>query len=215
MGNTASNTNNSPRPSGLQNRSLPSPHRTSKSRPSSPASSSNPASSVPHKSLRHKKKSLELPDLASLGLSPVTSPSGPYSRRNSGHPYTSSPIPIPATPQPLPNPYANPQPGRGRNRDKFDSRLEISEEPSTHVPIYPINDTSKRSSRGNPFIRGAPIQYTSTRSFHQNGSQSSSQRMREVPPSVASSSPHSHTAFPVNLGGNRLSSLISSTIFPG
>lgn len=160
MGNTASNTNNASRPSGLRDR-VTSPNRKStRSRSPSPGPNSPHR---PHRSLRQKKKSLELPDLASLGLSPVNPPS----RRNSNRP-GSSPIPIPPVVQALPNPYADNIPERyQRGRRRQPSDFALDEEVSTHIPIYPdpVTDTSRRSSRGNPFIRGAPLKYTSTQSF--------------------------------------------------
>ena len=66
MGNTASNPNNPNRTTNIQ--------RTDQS--SSTAnrdSSASPSPGNPHRSLRSKKKSLELPDLASLSLSPSSS----------------------------------------------------------------------------------------------------------------------------------------------
>ncbi|KAF7979215.1 hypothetical protein HWV62_43162 [Athelia sp. TMB] len=172
MGNTASNTNNATRPSGLRDRAVTSPHRKS-TRSQSPSPGPNSPHRT-HRSLRQKKKSLELPDLASLGLSPVNPPSGPYSRRNSHR--TSSPIPIPPVVQALPNPYADNLPNqRGRRRQPSDFALN-EDEHSTHVPIYPVTDTSTRSSRGNPFIRGAPLKYTSTQSFTHASSRPQPQR---------------------------------------
>jgi len=88
MGNTASN------PAPQSN------HSQSPVRRGSPARASSTSSHRVHRSLRTKKKSLELPDLASLALtpassSPASSPHGAYRR-----PRASSPIPIPTSAQP-------------------------------------------------------------------------------------------------------------------
>jgi hypothetical protein len=145
-----------------------SPQRSSILRPQSPPSVSiqaTPSSPVPHKSLRTKKKSLELPDLASLGLSPAgtQSPQGPYGQGPSNQPYISSPIAIPISPVPLANPYE--EPVRGRKREHFVSTQQMPDvfaEASTHIPIYPVNDSNRRG--GNPFLRGGPLR-KSTYSF--------------------------------------------------
>ena len=94
MGNTSSN------PQSAHSR-LDSPARSSHHSPirgGSPNPSS--ASHRVHRSLRHKKKSLELPDLASLTLTPASST--PASVSVSPHPAhrrprASSPIPIPTS----------------------------------------------------------------------------------------------------------------------
>ena len=152
------------RPTGLHSKKVPSPKHSSSLRPQSPTSvSTSPTSPGPHKSLRTKKKSLELPDLASLGFSPTGAQQGPYSRHSPNEHYTSSPIPIPVSPIPLPNPYAEPVPGR--KREHFVSTQQMPDmltEASTHIPIYPVNDSNRRG--GNPFPRGGPLR-TSTHSF--------------------------------------------------
>ncbi|CCL99256.1 uncharacterized protein FIBRA_01271 [Fibroporia radiculosa] len=85
-------------------------HSHSPARRGSPARPPSAASQRVHRSLRTKKKSLELPDLASLALTPAGSPSpasvsphGAYRR-----PRASSPIPIPTSAQP-PQPTFRPQ----------------------------------------------------------------------------------------------------------
>lgn len=93
MGNSTSN---------AANPHAHSPHSPSPRRTQSPVSrggSPVPSSNRVHKSLRSKKKSLELPDLASLALtpasnSPSSSPHGAFRR-----PRASSPIPIPISPR--------------------------------------------------------------------------------------------------------------------
>jgi hypothetical protein len=130
---------------------------------SSTASTVTPASSaaaapvpnIPHRSLRHKKKSLELPDLASLALtsaggagSGVRTPGG----RPAPPPPTSTPINIPHS--------AGGQPTA--DHERAPRAL-----PSTHdlsqlllQPPAPTG-TGVRSSH----FRGAPLPYNSTRDF--------------------------------------------------
>ena len=110
MGNTSSNAN--PANGGKVSRSVP-------------ATPSNAANSNTHRSMRTKKKSLELPDLAMLGISP----------RPPQPPPPSAPIPIPISPNP------NPEAHRHRPRNVHDdSRFTVSDlvvQPSTHIPLYP------------------------------------------------------------------------------
>ncbi|KAH9927064.1 5'-AMP-activated protein kinase beta subunit, interation domain-containing protein [Amylocystis lapponica] len=99
MGNTASNPAN------------PSSSR-SPVRRGSPARSSaaSPSNRGVHRSLRYKKKSLELPDLASLALTPASSSPGGSVSPHPGYrrPRASSPIPIPISARP-PQPTFRPQ----------------------------------------------------------------------------------------------------------
>jgi hypothetical protein len=112
MGNTNSNAN-AQHSSHRHSRRSESPHRLGGARTQSPAPASSSSSArqsqspasgsqppQPHKSLRTKKRSLELPDLAQLSLTPVYA-SPPTSARASPNgrrgPRTSSPIPIPVT----------------------------------------------------------------------------------------------------------------------
>lgn len=117
MGNTSSHAN--PANGGKIPRSVPTtPH--------------NGANNNTHKSMRTKKKSLELPDLAMLGISqPPPKPPPP-----------SAPIPIPISPNP------NPDAHRPRPRiDHDESRLTVSDlavQPSTHIPLY--HQTNNRKS---------------------------------------------------------------------
>ena len=97
MGNSTSNAANAHLPDTRLNR--PQRHASPNGRAQSPAGTTNGNGSV-HRSLRHKKKSLELPDLASLALTPASaspnaSPHAAYRR-----PRASSPIPIPTSPNP-------------------------------------------------------------------------------------------------------------------
>lgn len=119
MGNTSSNAN---------------PANSSKVPRSVPSTPSNGANSNTHKSMRTKKKSLELPDLAMLGISP----------RPPQPPPPSAPIPIPISPNP------NPEAHRHRPRNVHDdSRFTVSDlvvvQPSTHIPLYPPA-TNKQAS---------------------------------------------------------------------
>ncbi|KAI0352596.1 hypothetical protein OH77DRAFT_1523178 [Trametes cingulata] len=100
MGNTSSN------PSAAANARLDSPSRNAPS--PSRGGSPNPShtSHRVHRSLRHKKKSLELPDLASLTLTPASSSPASVSP-HPGHrrPRASSPIPIPTAANPPPQTF--------------------------------------------------------------------------------------------------------------
>ncbi|KAH9847910.1 hypothetical protein C2E23DRAFT_740727 [Lenzites betulinus] len=92
MGNTSSNPN-------AANARLESPSRNISSRGGSP-NPSNTSHRV-HRSLRHKKKSLELPDLASLTLTPASSsPASVSPHPAHRRPRASSPIPIPTSANP-------------------------------------------------------------------------------------------------------------------
>jgi hypothetical protein len=84
---------------------------------------------VPSPILRTKKKSLELPDLASLSL---TNTRG----RHQSTPPKSASIPIPAGPPP---PSVIPgEAGRQRRRPSFSSTTDVLlTEPSTHIPFPP------------------------------------------------------------------------------
>lgn len=109
MGNTSSNANTA---------------NTGKVSRSVPSTPSNGANHNTHKSMRTKKKSLELPDLAMLGISP----------RPPQPPPPSAPIPIPISPNP------NPEAHRRPRDDHDDSRFTVSDlviQPSTHIPLYP------------------------------------------------------------------------------
>jgi hypothetical protein len=92
-----------------------------------PTTPSSVANSNTHRSMRTKKKSLELPDLAMLGIS----------QRPPQPPPPSAPIPIPLSPNP------NPDAHRPRNVHD-DSRFTVSDmvfQPSTHIPLYlPANN---------------------------------------------------------------------------
>ena len=101
MGNTSSNPQ-SPNPH------LDSPSRNAHSpiRGGSPNPSSTSHRDRVHRSLRYKKKSLELPDLASLTLTPASSSPASVSP-HPGHrrPRASSPIPIPTSATPAPQTF--------------------------------------------------------------------------------------------------------------
>ncbi|EIN12854.1 hypothetical protein PUNSTDRAFT_141436 [Punctularia strigosozonata HHB-11173 SS5] len=163
MGNTTSNAG-----AGVpQGRRVHSPGRQSASparRTDSPAGRAK-SPLGPHRSLRQKKKSLELPDLASLALTPSHSGASTPHRRGVR---TSSPIPIPVS--------ATQNPSSVAPRPQLPSTTEMAEvlyqPPSTHIPIaHP--GYRPRSQH----IRGAPLPYNSTRSF--------SGRSSQVPPAAA------------------------------
>jgi hypothetical protein len=185
MGNSGSNANH--RPNNIPNRPQQSPTRRDSHQP---GSTSPP--NQPHRSLRTKKKSLELPDLANLALTSsnqhqnsVLSPHLPAYRRPP--PPTTAPIPIPISP----NINLNGEP-RSRPQNNFTSSQAIPDilvdEPSTHIPF-----PSHHRPRGNPYIRGAPIQYNSTRSFTTRGPEQprSQARMRDDPPALVAETVYS------------------------
>ncbi|KAL5501478.1 GAL83 [Sanghuangporus vaninii] len=151
-----------------------SPSRASDARGQSSDSAQNNQKRLPHRSLRTKKKSLELPDLA-LALTPAaqgapTVPgtthgvSGPYRR-----PQASSPIAIPA----------RAGSGAGQtapSRQSLEARLREIPSAATNVTYQNmpamaevIVQAEAPRGRGNPHIRGAPLQYSSTHSFAGTG----------------------------------------------
>ncbi|TCD60197.1 hypothetical protein EIP91_010593 [Steccherinum ochraceum] len=96
MGNSPSNANhsNASHPPDKSEKRHDSPSR----RTASPIRGGSPSpSSRVHKSLRHKKKSLELPDLASLALTPASSSPNGSPHNAYRRPRASSPIPIPTS----------------------------------------------------------------------------------------------------------------------
>ena len=95
MGNTSSNPQTSNSQFNLPARSAQSPIRGGSPNPS--------ASHRVHRSLRNKKKSLELPDLASLTLTSASPASSPHPAHR--HPRASSPIPIPTPAHPPPQTF--------------------------------------------------------------------------------------------------------------
>ncbi|KAI0670906.1 5'-AMP-activated protein kinase beta subunit, interation domain-containing protein [Trametes maxima] len=99
MGNTSSNPS-APHPRfSSPSRSTHSPVRGGSPNPSS-------TSHRVHRSLRHKKRSLELPDLASLTLTPASSsPASVSPHPGSRRPRASSPIPIPTAANPPPQTF--------------------------------------------------------------------------------------------------------------
>ncbi|KAA1469717.1 hypothetical protein DENSPDRAFT_849080 [Dentipellis sp. KUC8613] len=174
MGNAASSQSPSPSPHRSRSQSHPYPHPTPRPDAPSPAPRPPPV----HRSLRTKKKSLELPDLASLTLTPAHSPNasphGPYRR-----PKASSPIPIPTSPQnPLSKEHSyhsfGPQrPPHLQSATQISLNVAVPDvvgpatvtQPSTHIPIYPPN---QRPRTGNPYYSShsrPDLRYNSTRSF--------------------------------------------------
>ncbi|KAI0301195.1 5'-AMP-activated protein kinase beta subunit, interation domain-containing protein [Multifurca ochricompacta] len=132
MGNSASSGTHNPsattqttnNPQDRDNREKPPPHSV-------------------HRSLRTKKKSLELPDLASLSLTPA--PSHLNSPNHSPRPHyrrpkASSPIPIPA--QPLTANGADyhyqsyPRPNQLSSTTQMPDVL-VQQQPPAHIPVFP------------------------------------------------------------------------------
>ncbi|KAH8114504.1 5'-AMP-activated protein kinase beta subunit, interation domain-containing protein [Phellopilus nigrolimitatus] len=189
MGNTSSSANNrataTPTPpdarrSRSQHRGKPAEARS----PShTPSDAHNPTlekqsnlQRLPHRSLRTKKKSLELPDLA-LALTPAPTgvsssaaaaaaaaaagvSGGPYRR-----PQASTPIAIPTRPGPAGGPG-------GTVKASQEPRLKTIPTAVTNVDVHPMPPMAEvivrpapPRGRGNPHIRGAPLQYSSTHSF--------------------------------------------------
>lgn len=109
MGNSTSNAAN---PNSTSNHSqlqpsssrYASPTRRTQS-PISRGGSPVPAANRVHKSLRNKKKSLELPDLASLALTPASNSPGSSPHASYRRPRASSPIPIPISPNNAPSTF--------------------------------------------------------------------------------------------------------------
>jgi hypothetical protein len=195
MGNSSSSANS--RPTGVPNRRIDDHSRrtttttsTSTTTQQHSSSSATPLTSShqTHPSLRTKKKSLELPDLASLAFSSSSSQSpsqgSPYSAstaQNGRQILTSSPIPIP---------FASPS-ARNRPQNNFPSTQQLPDahlaQPSTHIPI---------NTNRNPYIRGAPMPYNSTHSFttrdnHNIHQQQRSHEHRRSPPPFVPETVHS------------------------
>lgn len=191
MGNTTSNTNHN-RPSPVPTKQI-----DSSSRKQAQSHSPSPNPNQPHRSLRTKKKSLELPDLALLSLTPPPSyqnsaNSSPLSSHRR-QPRTTSPIPIPipvsnnGTINNASNTGTSPrgrQPNvkvnlaRETNTSNFSSDLLLEQPPSTHIPV-PHHQHHSRN-RGSPFFRGAPLQYNSTHSFTSRGQAGVQPRIQEI-----------------------------------
>ncbi|THH19919.1 hypothetical protein EW146_g1329, partial [Bondarzewia mesenterica] len=126
-----------------------------RSQPALAPSASSTRAHTPHRSLRTKKKSLELPDLASLSAAPaaslLNSPNASYHR-----PKPSSPIPIPVSPNnAAAQAYSRPTqlPSTAQMPDV------LLAPPSTHIPVYPPSHRPK----------GSRVAYSSTRSFASKG----------------------------------------------
>lgn len=152
-----------------------SPSRTPADAQSRAGDAQQKPSRLPHRSLRQKKKSLELPDLA-LALSPATGLApgqagvgaggggavpGPYRR-----PQASSPIAIPTVRGPNGVPIRT-------NTDRPKTIAAASTDVVTQLLEFEMaqqqqarEDPTQQQTRGqNPHFPGAPLQYSSTRSF--------------------------------------------------
>lgn len=171
MGNATSHANQTRPSPGSARRIDSSAHRQA------PSHSPSPNPNQPHRSLRTKKRSLELPDLALLSLTPGgSSNSSPLSQQRR-HPRAASPIPIPipvsnnGTMNNASNTGTSPrgrQPHvRPRNLDStnYSSELLLDQPPSTHIPVHHYH----RPPRDSPYFRGAPLRYNSTHSFASRG----------------------------------------------
>ena len=128
------------------------------------ASSATPRAHTPHRSLRTKKKSLELPDLASLSLSPAPSSLNASPHAHYGRHKPSSPIPIPISPHTAvldnhvqSSVYGRPHPTQLPSTSHIPDVLLAP--PSTHIPIAPNQrphspyapyNSSRSPSRGRP-----------------------------------------------------------------
>ncbi|KAF8956502.1 hypothetical protein BDZ97DRAFT_1925406 [Flammula alnicola] len=138
MGNSASNANNPPRNNNPTAATV---------RPTS----TSPGPGNPHRSLRTKKRSLELPDLASLTLSAPPQQNHSSSR---GRQSKSASIPIPATPQSPFNHYQHAQAVQPQRAPlHLPSTTDVLAEaplqpPSTHQP-FPHPPPPSSRSRGN------------------------------------------------------------------
>jgi hypothetical protein len=100
------------------------------------ANSHRPIQPIPSPALRIKKKSLELPDLASLSLT-----NNNRGRQHNTPPKSAS-IPIPAPP--LPPSIIPGEAGRQRPPPSFHSDVLLTE-PSTHIPFPPPRSNRQRS----------------------------------------------------------------------
>ncbi|TFK33049.1 hypothetical protein BDQ12DRAFT_728161 [Crucibulum laeve] len=174
MGNAASNSANSHNRHHPPNKS-----NTESSHHHSPSpsihrrnTSSSPSPGVPHRSLRTKKKSLELPDLASLTFTNVSpapgtpSPSSSYYRPRSQHPPTkTASIPIPTSP-------AGVQPERPPQ--SFPSAADVVDQ-STHVPFPPPS-----RGGGQAYFRGTQGGRTQQQQQYSARQQAATQRIQEL-----------------------------------
>lgn len=142
-----------------------------------PPKDAHPSSSQPHKSLRAKKRSLELPDFASLALTSAS----PYARAPHSTPPKSACIPIPHA--------VNSGEPRTRPQNNFSATDMLVAEPSTHIPFPPptrgtanaalaaaqANGSHNQHSRGARSVRGYRIS-----SSQRNQQKMATQRLQEL-----------------------------------
>ncbi|KLO14770.1 hypothetical protein SCHPADRAFT_299262 [Schizopora paradoxa] len=173
---------------------------TSSTGQQSQSQSSSTKQRLPHRSLRTKKKSLELPDLA-LALTSTTpstqanpagasgasaagqasAVSGPYRR-----PQASSPIAIPATPAGIP---LLPGEQQDRLRTIPTNVVAAQQLPMAEAIVQSPPAPTGRGRAVNHHMRGAPLQYNSTRSFAgAYASATGQQGQQQQPPSFAARS---------------------------
>jgi hypothetical protein len=129
-----------------------------------------------HRSLRTKKKSLELPDLASLSLTPA--PSHLNSPNHSPRPHYRRPKPSSPIPIPSQSPAANgadlhyqshPRPNQLPSTTQMPDVL-VQQQPHPHIPVFP------------PAQRLRSTQNASTRSFTRPSQASHLQPISDVEP---------------------------------
>jgi hypothetical protein len=121
-----------------------------------------------HRSLRTKKKSLELPDLASLSLTPA--PSHLNSPNHSPRPHyrrqkPSSPIPIPAHSQ-APNGadhhyQSHPRPNQLPSTTQMPDVL-VQQQPPTHIPVFPPSQRLRSTQTASRSFTTRPSQSQAT-----------------------------------------------------
>lgn len=135
-----------------------------------------PSSNRVHKSLRNKKKSLELPDLASLALTPASTSPGASPHAGYRRPQrASSPIPIPISPKN--------QGGSFRVQNNFASAAQLALQ------------QNGRGSRYKSYLSSA---YPSTHSFV-SGDQEQGSPPRQEPPTLEFLPEVVHSTIPLAL----------------
>jgi hypothetical protein len=73
-------------------------------------------------------------------------------------------------------PNVKPNIAREIDTSNYSAELLLDQPPSTHIPV---NHHHQRP-RGNPYFRGAPLQYNSTHSFASRGQAATQPRMQEL-----------------------------------
>ncbi|KAK2465385.1 hypothetical protein APHAL10511_002739 [Amanita phalloides] len=139
----------------------------SASTPGAPAKDPPPEGAQTHRSLRVKRKSLELPDLASLSLTPTS----PYARARHPTPPKSACIPIPHA--------VNSGQPRTRPQNNLSATDMLVTEPSTHIPFPP--PTRGTANATPPYFRGAhPARTHRSSSSQRHPQRMAHQRLQEL-----------------------------------